>query len=360
MHSDKTPDILGNGSYGCIFYPSINVCNGKKEDDIDSDHYITKIQKHNPEISDEVALGKIIKNIHLYDHYFAPIVKHCFINTTNMDYDLVKTCTNMQNDFGEFDETRNYISNKIRYVGQNTISKYFYSMIVNPKHIYRKLINTHLHLLDAVKKLYDNNIVHFDLKSPNIMYDDIQNVPIIIDFGISKDITPLINPSFDITNKEYLLHKIFINDEPYLYWCIDIYILSNIGYNSYLRPNSQVRQNQFLILLDRFVSKNNFMHFISMSELTQFKENIIRYFNTYIEQQRTWEDVFRDLIQNYTTWDNYSLALCYTRLKCIIDPLDEDMDTINTYKYMLNRIILSMPDKRPTAEETKREILSIL
>ena len=102
------------------------------------------------------------------------------------------------------------------------------------------------------------------------------------------------------------------------------------------------------------------MHFISISELTQFKENIIRYFNTYIEQQRTWEDVFRDLIQNYTTWDNYSLALCYTRLKCIIDPLDEDMDTINTYKYMLNRIILSMPDKRPTAEETKREILSIL
>ena len=61
----EPPKFIGKGTYGCTFYPSINACNGQQEDDIDSDHYITKIQKHNPVIEDEIKIGKQIKQLEL-------------------------------------------------------------------------------------------------------------------------------------------------------------------------------------------------------------------------------------------------------------------------------------------------------
>lgn len=388
MQSNKfaePPKFLGKGTYGCTFYPSINACNGQQEDDIDSDHYITKIQKNEPAIEDEIYIGKRIQQLELYDHYFAPIVKYCSINTVNMDYNLVKTCYQIQNEFGELESSKKYIANKIRYVGKYNIVQYLTRMKKTPIQMYRKLLNTHLYLLDGLEKLLQENIIHFDLKPQNIMYDDIQNIPIIIDFGISKDITPITHTRFDVSKNDGIYRKIFISDESYGYWCIDIFILSNIGNISFLRPNNDVTLAKVAQLLQRFIT-HFLKNLITSEEITKFKQQMLQYFKPYIEKQQTWSHVFRDLVQHHPTWDNYSLAVSYlvATLKCSISGYDTSSqdshripsrfyrsvvfinlgepynETIQSYISILKQIVLSTPDKRPTIDETRQNIVRML
>jgi serine/threonine protein kinase len=184
------------------------------------------------------------------------------------------------------------------------------SLTTNTHLLYRKIINTHLHILDAVQMLVSENIVHFDIKPQNIMYDEIQDVPIIIDFGLSHIITPLLAPNFSPLKSEKLLRHTFVSYDTYDYWCIDIYILSNIGSKTSLKPHSVVSEGHIKAILRGFITPN-FLAILSPDEVTQFKQNIKTYFSQFIEHKRTWMDVFRVLIKNYSKWDNYSLAMTY-------------------------------------------------
>lgn len=381
----KTSEFLAKGTYGCVFYPSINACSGKIEDDIDSDHYITKIQIYIPQETDEMLIGQQLQSLPLYDHYFAPVVKSCKINTVNMDYNLVKTCTTMQNELGELNTTSAYVSNKIRYVGKEPISKYMQTLSKTPQKLYCKLVNTHLHILDALQILASEHIVHFDIKPPNIMYDDIQNVPIIIDFGLSRVITPLLSPEFSPSRNAKLMQHTFVSYDTYDYWCIDIYILSNIGLKTLLKPHAQVSEGQIKALLRGFITPN-FLAILSGDDVYQFKKGIIHYFLPFIQQKQTWLDVFRVLIQNYAKWDNYSTALTYlytyikakpntvkysgrgtegvrghfreqslSEFKSSRDIRREPVE-LQQYLSILKNIVIAMPDERPLPEETQQTI----
>lgn len=344
----QTSNFLDKGSYGCVFYPSINACNGQIENDIDSDHYITKIQSYLPRKDDEIVIGKKLQELPLYDHYFAPIVKSCKISTVRMDYNLVRTCAKMQNELGELDYNPVYISNKIRYVGKQQICKYIQSLNSNTQ-LYRKLINTHLHLLDALQMLVSEHIVHFDIKPQNIMYDEIQDVPIIIDFGLSRVMTPLLAPNFSPLKSENLMHHIFVSNDTYDYWCIDIYILSNIGSTTFLKPYIEVSEGHIKALLRGFMTPI-FLSILSADELFQFKQNIKSYFLQFIENKKRWMDVFRALIQNYSKWDNYSLAITYlyNYFKTKTSKNGEQIPSeIQEYLYILRNVVTAMPDKRP-------------
>jgi len=355
------PNVLGTGTYGCVFYPSMNVCSGRIEDDIDSDHYITKIQKYSDLIKEEIDIGRHIQRVPLYDHYFAPVVKSCIIDKTNMDYNLVRTCTKLQNEFGEFESKPAYVSNKIRYVGSNSIFTYISGLSKNPKRQYRKLINTHLHLLDALQILVKENIVHFDLKPANIIFDDIQSIPIIIDFGLSRNITPLISPRFNPLKNEQLIRKTLISDTAYDYWCIDIYVLSNIGTNSFY-VDGPVSETQIKILVRGFITPL-FLAVLLPEEAIKYKTNITEYFMKYVRTNKTWGDVFLDLVKCHASWDNYSLAIGYSviygKIKKNDQPDDADQEQIQQYISLLKTIILAMPDERPSANETQTLIQSI-
>ena len=379
-------EFLAKGSYGCVFYPSINACSGTIDTDIDSDHYITKIQKYSPNEDDEIKIGKQLQKLPLYDHYFAPIIKSCKMNISNMDYNLVKTCATMQNELGELNSKSAYVSNKIRYVGKNNIHQYFQSIKSNHKKLYVKIINTHLHLLDALSLLISEHIVHFDIKPHNIMYDEIQNVPIIIDFGLSRSIKPLLAHYWQPINtghlygsqeayvsklaeKRYkdfdnLLRRTFVTYESYDYWCIDIYILSNIGLNTFLKPHQRITIGHIKTLTSAFITPI-FTSILYGDEVVQFKQKVLDYFMPFIDEDKTWMDMYKILIQNYQKWDNYSIAVsylhCYSKCKPTKSPMmkKQEPDEIQLYISLLKNIVIAMPNERPTHVETYDAIKNI-
>ena len=362
----KNFEFLAKGAYGCVFYPSINACSGKMETDIDSDHYITKIQMYSLNDNDEIVIGKLLQNLPLYTHYFAPVIKSCKMKISQMDYNLVKTCATMQNELGELNSKSAYVSNKIRYVGKHNIYAYFRNIKSNPHKLYKKLINTHLHLLDALQLLITENIVHFDVKPQNIMYDDIQDIPIIIDFGLSRTITPLLSANFSPNKNEKLMRHTFVSYDTYDYWCIDIFILSNIGSTTFLKPHQPVTASDIKGLLRGFITPI-FLAVLSGEEVFRFKKRIHDYFLPFIQNKQTWIDVFRILIQNYTKWDNYSTALAYLHsynkskptASSIIEIDIREPVEIQQYVGILKNIIIAMPDERPLPEETQKSIREI-
>ena len=115
--------LIQKGSYGSIFYPSIDVCNGNIDNDPDSKDYITKIQKLE-DANSEIEIGNIIKTIPYYTHFFSPIESSCTINTKSISYELIKKCKIMQNELSEFEKDNIYSSSKIRYVGKHTLDEY--------------------------------------------------------------------------------------------------------------------------------------------------------------------------------------------------------------------------------------------
>jgi serine/threonine protein kinase len=345
--------LLNSGTYGCIFHPSVNVCNGNLDQEIDSEHYITKIQRYEKD-DDELAISREIQTIPHYEQYFAPIVKTCVVRGTNINYDLVRACKEMQNDFSEFNSTIKYSSSKVRYVGKYNISKYI-KTVTDPLKKLKKIVNTHLHILDAVQYLISKKIVHFDLKSDNIMFDDIQSIPIIIDFGISKNLTPLrisVDESIDVTHKE-LLKQLFISDESYDFWCIDIFIICNIVYERNFYMTSVVTHQALESLLENFKTQT-FTTLLTPAEIRLFEMNYKHYFSKYVLQKETWVTVLQDLLPYYPTWDNYAVAMSYLYM-CKRNPGLQQEQT-ESYITMLKGILTAMPNKRMSPKDTQSKV----
>ncbi len=153
--NDKENDVklLNQGTYGCIFRPGIE-CSGKH---LTSNSYITKIQKHRQISNNEVLIGKKIQKIAGHEKYYAPILETCDISVRDLkNIEEVKKCDFMKN-ADEFLD-KQYESNKIRYVGKNTLGDYFTQETSNISQIetyFRKMINIHETVLTGIMKLND-------------------------------------------------------------------------------------------------------------------------------------------------------------------------------------------------------------
>ena len=74
-------EFLGEGSYGCVYYPGIT-CKGKKN----KKKVITKIQEINFYSDNEKNNGNYIKtNIKNYNKYLSPVTKFCIVKFNTLE-----------------------------------------------------------------------------------------------------------------------------------------------------------------------------------------------------------------------------------------------------------------------------------
>jgi serine/threonine protein kinase len=129
-----------------------------------------------------------------------------------------------QCDFLQTDEQRNqqYETNKIRYVGSNTLVDYFQKNVDRVENVplfFKRLLANYVVLLNSLNKLISLELIHFDLKENNIMCKDTTGRPILIDFGVSV-------MADQFSSENFRLQDAFFAYAPdYDPWCIDICIL---------------------------------------------------------------------------------------------------------------------------------------
>jgi tRNA A-37 threonylcarbamoyl transferase component Bud32 len=361
--------LLNQGTYGCIFRPGIE-CSSKQ---LTSKSYITKIQKHREISKNEVLIGEKIQKIAGHEKYYAPILETCDVSVRDLkNVEEAKKCDFMKN-ADEFLD-KQYESNKIRYVGKNTLGDYFTQETANVSQIetyFRKMINIHETVLTGIMKLNDANIMHFDIKENNIMCKNKSGRPILIDYGISVDTTNIASVTVDARN------VFFSYTDTYPSWCLDIvminYMVNNSKNADIKQPNMNAWRGEKASVesteqvISKYIENNQgIIDGLTKEEKEKYKVDMIAYYKPLVEGGMmnipTMGNVYDEIIKYHKSWDNYGVAITFLMLLHDLK-LQEHVERIpfmKEYTSIMKEIVLSPPDKRPTAGETIKRMAASL
>jgi len=332
---EKDIELLGQGSYGCVYKPSIQ-CDGK----LGSKKYITKIQEK--ALDNEINIGKKVQKIPDFDKYFSPILEVCSLNLSKIGEDKMKYCM-------IYNKKTEYISSKIKYVGKNTLHKSLYNLLDKyPKLFFRMYISSHVDLLKYVDILYKHKIVHMDLKQDNIMIKDKSNTPIIIDFGLSFDMS-------DFKPEEVF----FAYGYDYSPWAMDIIMITYMVYykgNEDLKwYNDVLTQEDIEKVLSDTMKANTLMTTFTKEDRLQYEEKCYEYFKPF--KGKICKELYAELLKNSYSWDSYALCSMYYKMLANYNLLSEPI--FKGYSKLLKSYLLEVPNKRITTLELRKNIKSL-
>lgn len=333
-------NLLGQGGYGCVFHPAILCENRKKKND--KEKFVTKIQQKNSAATSEFEISQKIKKILLYNIYYIPIDHQC-----NVDIHAINIDTEDFNKCETFKRTNNpkYVSMQLKKI--NGVDMIDYIKDFHKRTFFLKNItNSYGHLLIAIKKLADNGIVHFDLKFTNIMYSFESNLPLIIDFGLSIDISKV---------KEKLT-QYFYTTGIYPAWSLEIHLL-----NYLLNQNPNPTKVELKELAYRFLYGDEDLPNGNTTILQQFSPKFIDNYLKACETQLLsyinlpLEKKIEKILKSFKTWDNYSLSMAYLHLLKPLFKMEEGFKKsalMTFWTQLLLENIHPNPEKRNSIENT--------
>ena len=206
-----TSKLLNQGVYGCVYYPSFT-CRGNISK---SKSTVAKLELKDSNSVNEVEIGNIIKKIRHYDRHFAPIVRSCDIklnlltdkpqNKSTLDEcNVVKNSDFQQNDFKLI---------YIKHINGMDIDKYMNGIDV-PTLFVSTFFSGYFYCLKGLDLMGGAGVIHFDLHAGNIYYDLDNKRPMIIDFGLSIDISRFYKGSGSSEIDYYKMKRAFLGYKP--------------------------------------------------------------------------------------------------------------------------------------------------
>lgn len=350
MDKDKVAKLISQGAFGCIFYPAIE-CDGSISK---NKKYASKLVKNNKADLNEYLIGKMIKNIKLYEYYYAPVVNMCSINLAKIDKrerDMCRIIRTKSTGFGNtssVDSTNSYAIMKVPFIENISISDYFTNPETDKKEILTYLLYSYDYLLQNIKTLNEHGIIHFDLKLSNILIEKSKKIPIIIDFGLSI-------PLDDIRPETY--RKYFYAYRPsYYIWCIEIHIICYL-----VKVNPVLTKDALRGLIDEYVQSNIGLKIFSDTFVRRFRDTAVDYYTKHVvDTGETRDEIIKKLLKYIHTWDSYSLSLMFL---CFLLFMSLSGFIHNKLVIEFSKVLLlnfhPNPEKRLTFDETKKKYNAI-
>lgn len=286
--------VISKGSYGCIFKPAILCSSGKNSK---SKKYISKLMINEPFLNErEIRISELIKKIPEYSKRFSPILSLCDIEIKNIKDKDIKKC----NDIIRRGKKYQPVIGKVRLIN----GKDFHENYKRPdkKKFLQILLKSYPILLESLRLLENKYIVHHDLKSNNIIYDEKNNRPVIIDFGLS----------FSVENIENLKKAFYVEWAPHwTLWPIEIHYLSFV-----ISKKRNMYEDE-LISLNKEYNESHTV-FVKTARLPDVVKNIfstesykmLKFYNS-----KPVNKSIKFIINNYwKTWNNYSLSVTFSML----------------------------------------------
>jgi serine/threonine protein kinase len=293
--TQKGGELLDKGGYGCVFYPSINCRTGKENK---NNKYISKLQIENKVSNNEYNISKLIKKIDNYNRYFIPIENKCYININKLEDKVVNSCDILD---GKRKGKREIVMMKSKYIENKIFLEYFNGLDKNKKVFH--FIEFYKNLLSSIEKLQSINLIHFDLKGDNILIDLKNEIPLIIDFGLTINIDEL--------NNDTVIDKLYYSPK-HIYIPPEIQLLGYL-YRNNLEPNEKTinmitkelfeeLENKILV---NYYSKDfiNMFYQLFKNEMLKYKNKSKREILNIIKNEKYWKKI-----------DIYSLGILYLKM----------------------------------------------
>jgi serine/threonine protein kinase len=329
--------LLAEGGYGCVFIPGIN-CDGSI---MSNKKYISKIQRFDDSAKNEIEIGRIVQNIGGFEDHFSPVLKFCNIDIAKVKDKEISKCTILKKK-----ATKKFIVMKLRYIEGNDFMDYLINQ-KNSVQLVSNIILSYNHLLKSVSMLIEKQILHYDLKGTNILFDMEKETPILIDFGLSVQIS---NIDFD-DNLQTLMNNLknifYVYAPEYSIWSLEIHYLSYI-----LHKNKEPTVMELTDIAEKYVMENKALNKnFSPWFLKKYKEKCIKQLKKYNEID--YMKRIKYLFNYWETFDNYALSIMYLRfLKYININGFLDNDFIKFFSKLLLKNIDPNPDNRLSIVET--------
>ena len=207
--------LLNQGGYGCVYFPA-KTCHQK----IEPNDFVTKVQMKEEK---EERMGKLITNIADFGSFFAPVIETCPVIAINPELKdrHGKKCNIIKK---ANDQKKELVMMRIPYIPNGDFKKYIKESGIT------EILSCYRHLLLSIEHLININIIHYDLKEDNILFNRRLNNPIIIDFGLSFQRTD-VPPS----NLKELKKYFYVYEPTYSLWPLDVHLLCLIA-DDYSNP----------------------------------------------------------------------------------------------------------------------------
>jgi len=331
--------FLNEGGYGCIYYPGIK-CDGKPQL---TKKVVSKLQRNNESAENEIKMGKLIKAIPNYQLYFLPVIASCPVSLSKINPKLLSKCSNIT----EKDKAQDYILMEVPYV----LNKSFYAILIDiytsKKNVIIGIIENYTYLLEAVDTLLNANIVHFDIKSDNILYNQQTHLPLLLDFGLSIYMPDLTVDTMD---------TYFYNYTPdYYIWPLEVHV---INYLLYEVEDGGLSEADVKKIAAAYVQYNKGLTNFSAQFKQEYMEACEIYLRTYIGKDK--KKTIAALLSFYSSWDNYSLSILYLKTLSLMFPQGFHKNSLILYfSQMLLHNIHPDPAKRYSLVDTKQRFKDI-
>lgn len=282
--------VISKGSYGCIFKPAILCSSGKQSK---SKKYISKLMLNEPFFNErEMRISELIKKIPNYNKRFSPILSLCDIEIKNIKDKDIKKC----DDIVKHGKKYQPVIGKVRLVNGKDLHENYKT---KPKKKFLQiLLKSYPVLLDSIKLLEDKYIVHHDLKSNNIIYDEKNNKPVIIDFGLSFSVEKIVE----------LKKAFYVEWAPqWTLWPIEIHYLGFV-----ISKKRNMYENELISFTKEYNNSHSvlkkFQHLIPDSIKNIFYTETYNTLKRY--NSNPLEQTVKFIINNHwKTWNNYSLSI---------------------------------------------------
>jgi serine/threonine protein kinase len=228
----------------------------------------------------------------------------------------------------------------------------------------KKMIEIHIYLIESLELLQKINIVHFDLRYNNVLYDEKNDVPIIIDYGLSV-LWPNVKTSYD-----YMNSFSYNRYESCTYWCVESVLFIYICINILNKNSNQFQELEMKIGYDDVSNMKKILKMFIMGdgrrenrhvgmlldEVKRFETKATHYINSFLG--KPWKELWTATKNTQNTWDNYSLAQVFYKILHKFGLMDSDININFMHKYIdiLKRIITAEPGKRMTFADTVTSI----
>lgn len=329
--------LIGEGGFGCVFHPGFN-CNGKVDKTKNKDKYVSKIQKRDESSRMEVIIGEKIKKISGYKLYFAPIVSACDVGLSKINTSVLSKCSIYE----KFQHETELSLFKLDYVKSSELTNQL--LRKGKKEALNTFFDIYRHILSAIELLGKHNIVHFDLKKENIIYDVNRGIPIVIDFGLSFVLDN------SVKDMEELYSKVFYVIAPeYYLWPIEVHFANMIMNKGDI---VSITDEEVKKLCDTYISNCKSFEIFSEKFMSKYLESSFVFFRKYNGQKR--KDVLKEIIGFCKTWDNYAVAIMNMRLLAnMFNKGFTNNETVINVSKVLIECCHPDPRKRPSVSDTK-------
>lgn len=199
----KSPKYLSSGTYGCVYNPSLYCDDEEKNENINPETGIPKFYKdkvsklmYRSRAEQELDVYKKLSNIPDFEDFYLGMPDMCNILPKSINYRQTDRCTLLPRVF-----TNNYklLIMKNGGVQINNIPHTYFKNKTNAQHF----IFEYFRMLFGIKKLVEHEIIHFDLRPHNILFNLETEKLSFIDFSVATNFREL-NYKF---NRYFFFHS---------------------------------------------------------------------------------------------------------------------------------------------------------